>query len=240
MWSTREKTKRGGTAPLSGYHESAVSPVIGVMFMLVVTVIVAALVSSFASGLGSTAEPAPTTAFEISIRAGDAVGRGATTSAPGMEPECVVLTVVSGETLHSRDLKIITTYTVPDQYNGVPVANAGKVIKHTLDGSIGQEDVWDSGADPFIHQVNGYRLSDFALRSLAPGNGMKGSAAPYFGDCLFKPGEPYWFKDRSAFLGFDITDRTAYGFQDGSVVHITIVHTPTGQTIYDREVTVVW
>lgn len=240
MLKKREKTGSREAVSLPLHHESAVSPVIGVMFMLVVTVIVAALVSSFASGLGSTAEPAPTTAFEISIRAGDAVGRGATSSGPGMEPECVVLTVVSGETLHSRDLKIITTYTVPNLYNGVPVANAGKVIKHTLDGSIGQDDVWDSGADPFIHQVNGYRLSNTALRSLAPGNGMVGAAAPYFGDCLFKPGEPYWFKDRSAFLGFDITDRAAYGFQEGSVVHIIIVHTPTGQTIYDREVTVAW
>ncbi|MDD2473833.1 MAG: type IV pilin, partial [Methanoculleus sp.] len=70
-------------------NERAVSPVVGVMLMLVVTIIIAALVSSFAGGLSDSAEPAPTTAFEISMRAGDAVGRGATTNGPGAGPECV-------------------------------------------------------------------------------------------------------------------------------------------------------
>lgn len=215
--------------------ECAVSPVIGVMLMLVVTIIVAALVSSFSGGLSDSAEPAPTTAFDISIRAGDEVGRGATSNGPGPAPECVVLTMVSGDTLNSADLQIITTYTVPDTYNGVPLANAGKIIKHTLDGAIGQTDVWDENSDPFVSQVNGY-----AGITLAPGNGMLGEGAPYFGTCLFKAGEPYWFKDRNAFLGFDVTDRMAYGFQEGSVVHMTIIHMPTGQTVYDRDVVATW
>ena len=221
-------------------NESAVSPVIGVMLMLVVTIIVAAIVSSFAGGLSDSAEPSPTTAFEISIRAGDAVGEGATSTGPGPVPECVVLTMVSGDTLNSADLRIITTYTVPETYNGLPLANAGKVIKHTLDGAIGQTDVWDGSADPFVPQVNGYYLSKSALRSLAPGNGMVGGGTPYFGTCLFKAGEPYWFKDRNAFLGFDVTDRTAYGFQEGSVVHVTIIHAPSGQTVYDKDVVATW
>ncbi|WP_083523497.1 type IV pilin N-terminal domain-containing protein [Methanofollis ethanolicus] len=221
-------------------RESAVSPVIGVMLMLVVTIIVAALVSSFSGGLSDSAEPAPTTAFDISIRAGDAVGNGAKTNAPGPAPECVVLTMVSGDTLNSADLKIITTYTVPETYNGVPLANAGKVIKHTLDGAIGQTDKWDENSDPFIPQVNGYNLESAGLSCLTPGYGMVGKGKPYFGTCLFKAGEPYWFKDRNPFLGFDVTDRTAYGFQEGSVVHVTIVHTPSGQTVYDRDVVATW
>jgi flagellin-like protein len=230
-------------APLSFTDdERAVSPVIGVMLMLVVTIIVAALVSSFAGGLSDSADPAPTTAFEISVRAGDPVegGRGATTWWPGPAPECVVLKMIAGETLNSRDLKIITTYTVPETYNGVPVRHAGKIIKHTLDGAIGQEDVWDENSDPFVPQVNGYCLEDPALNSLAPGNGMFGPGAPQFGTCLFHPGEQYWFKERNPFFGFDVTDRTAYGFQEGSVVHVTIIHTPTGQTVYDKDVVATW
>lgn len=222
--------------------ERAVSPVIGVMLMLVVTIIVAALVSSFAGGLSDSAEPAPTTAFEISVRAGDEVegGRGATTWWPGPAPECVVLTMVTRDTLNSRDLKIITTYTIPETYNGVPVKYAGRIIKHTLDGAIGQEDVWDKNSDPFVPQVNGYYLASPALRSLAPGNGMVGPGAPQFGTCLFHPGEQYWFKDRNAFFGFDVEDKTKYGFQEGSVVHVTIIHTPTGQTLYDKDVVATW
>lgn len=238
----RERISPETESPFSFFieRESAVSPVIGVMLMLVVTIIVAALVSSFSGGLSDSAEPAPTTAFDISIRAGDEVGNGVKSNAPGPAPECVVLTMVSGDTLSSADLQIITTYTVPETYNGVPLKNAGKVIKHTLDGAIGQDDVWDENSNPFVPQVNGYcLLPDSAMNCLVPGNGMVGNP-PCFGTCLFKAGEPYWFKDRNAFLGFDVTDRTAYGFQEGSVVHITIVHTPSGQTVYDQDVVATW
>jgi len=41
------------------HGESAVSPVVGVMLMLVVTIIIAAVVSGFAGGLGSGTEKAP-------------------------------------------------------------------------------------------------------------------------------------------------------------------------------------
>lgn len=43
--------------------ENAVSPVVGVMLMLVVTIIIAALVSSFAGGLGTTTETQPMITF---------------------------------------------------------------------------------------------------------------------------------------------------------------------------------
>jgi len=46
--------------------EDAVSPVIGVMLMLVVTIVIAAVVAVFASGVGMDAEPAPVTVVDIS------------------------------------------------------------------------------------------------------------------------------------------------------------------------------
>ena len=45
--------------------DDAVSPVVGVMLMLVVTIIIAALVSSFAGGLGASTEATPTVAFTV-------------------------------------------------------------------------------------------------------------------------------------------------------------------------------
>lgn len=45
--------------------EDAVSPVIGVMLMLVVTIVIAAVVAAFASGIGSNTEPAPTTVIDV-------------------------------------------------------------------------------------------------------------------------------------------------------------------------------
>lgn len=45
--------------------EDAVSPVIGIMLLLVVTIIIAAVVAAFASGIGSNTEPAPTTVIDV-------------------------------------------------------------------------------------------------------------------------------------------------------------------------------
>ena len=45
--------------------EDAVSPVIGVMLLLVVTIVIAAVVAVFASGVGADAEPAPTTVLDV-------------------------------------------------------------------------------------------------------------------------------------------------------------------------------
>ena len=45
--------------------EDAVSPVIGVMLILVVTIVIAAVVATFASGIGMDNEPAPTTVLDV-------------------------------------------------------------------------------------------------------------------------------------------------------------------------------
>lgn len=70
-------------------HENAVSPVIGVMLMLIVTIIIAAIVSAFAGGsLGSTqkspvatiqATYSQTTGMTITHNGGDAIPLGSTT-----------------------------------------------------------------------------------------------------------------------------------------------------------------
>ena len=47
--------------------EDAVSPVIGVMLMLVVTIIIAAVVAAFATGLGGDVDMAPTAALDVTV-----------------------------------------------------------------------------------------------------------------------------------------------------------------------------
>lgn len=47
--------------------EDAVSPVIGVMLMLVVTIVIAAVVAAFATGLGGNVEAAPAAVFDVDI-----------------------------------------------------------------------------------------------------------------------------------------------------------------------------
>ena len=47
--------------------EDAVSPVIGVMLMLVVTIVIAAVVAAFASGMGGDVDMAPTAALDVAV-----------------------------------------------------------------------------------------------------------------------------------------------------------------------------
>ena len=47
--------------------ESAVSPVIGVMLMIVVTIIIAAIASAFAGGMGTDQKKSPNAQFSISV-----------------------------------------------------------------------------------------------------------------------------------------------------------------------------
>jgi FlaG/FlaF family flagellin (archaellin) len=52
-------------------RESAVSPVIGILLMLVVTLIIAAVVSSFASGMAGDQQKAPQASIQVETNAAD-------------------------------------------------------------------------------------------------------------------------------------------------------------------------
>lgn len=63
-------------------RDAAVSPVIGVMLMLVVTIIIAALVSSFSGGLSTTKDVTPTVTFKADLSVDD----GLTITCLGVTP----------------------------------------------------------------------------------------------------------------------------------------------------------
>ena len=73
--------------------EDAVSPVIGVMLMLVVTIVIAAVVAAFAGGLGSDVEMAPTAALDITA----------------YENGKVKITSLSGEALTTKEIAVKVT-----------------------------------------------------------------------------------------------------------------------------------
>ena len=70
--------------------EDAVSPVIGVMLMLVVTIVIAAVVAAFAGGLGSDVEMAPTAALDIDVKSDGTVK----------------IEHISGESLIANDIEV--------------------------------------------------------------------------------------------------------------------------------------
>ena len=242
------------TSPISFFREreAGVSPVVGVMLMLIVTIIIAAVVAGFSTGLASSTAPAPSAGFDYTIHAGLAEYVSVTQNPPVI----VEITSCTGE-LSSNDLQIVTSYTVPEMYNGVVLANAGKVITHTIDGRLENygmsligdstnpgwpsEMVWSADDDPFIPRTHLYTTDIVPVsgNGITVGEGMNdyrffGGKAPIAG------GTVWWFKNIDQFLGFDVSDRTSYGFGEGSLVHITVIHVPTGTILSDKEVRAVW
>ncbi|MBP2133477.1 flagellin-like protein [Methanomicrobium sp. W14] len=86
--------------------EEGVSPVIGVMLMIVVTVIIAAAVSAFATGLSDTSADTPVANFEFKVYShyvfGSTYNSGTT---PYLEAR-----LKSGEAINTENLKIISHF----------------------------------------------------------------------------------------------------------------------------------
>ncbi len=216
--------------------EDAVSPVVGVMLMLVVTIIIAAIVGSLATGLGATTAAAPVASYEFTISAGD--------TAKSTDGYPIELRVLGGDSIPSKDLQIVTTYTIPETSRGTVLANAGRTIRHTLDGSLSPykegtttkdtaiELHTDAAGYPFTPQVNGYTDTLFPQT-----NDFQQTA--HFGTCTFEPTTTYYFRYPTLFLGFDMSD-SQYGFGEGSVIHITVIHTPSGKAVFDKDVKAKW
>ena len=75
--------------------EDAVSPVVGVMLMLVVTIIIAAVVAAFASGLATSSETAPTAVLKSKVDSTFNYGGGT-----------VFLTSLSGESIDLENVVV--------------------------------------------------------------------------------------------------------------------------------------
>ena len=100
----------GSETPGCRHSESGVSPVIGVMLMIIVTIIIAAVVSAFAGGMGTSAQPAPNAAFDIQIYQNM---KSITTGGTGYP--AITLVLRNGETMATGDLKIISSHYVNGQ-----------------------------------------------------------------------------------------------------------------------------
>ena len=205
-------------------NEDAVSPVVGVMLMLVVTIIIAAVVSGFASGIGATSQAAPATSLGVSVSA-----------ASNDISKYVVIENLGGESIPTKDLRIVSTFTCPDFVRKNAISNAGKVIKHTIDGSLepiaANDLVTDTGIVdyPWAAQVTN---NDNIVNTR--------TADRTFGTAVLTPGSSIQF-DRSYFLGFDTDEQvTMYGFAGDGTVHITIVHIPSQKVIFDKDVEITW
>lgn len=225
--------------------EDAVSPVVGVMLMLVVTIIIAAVVSAFAGGIGKTTDKAPTVSLEVHIANDGTWGgsgfdlavKGASTSIP------------------TKDVKIITdwkaangasggaTVTGPG-VTGNTVTNLGtKVYHHPMGFGPGVQKWVSSGTFPPDMMFGNYTLvAGTRMHTNAYGNMGLGAASK--GGYGVSPDARYIYTNGTAWGGNDRDGMMAIlgdnwnATRSGDIVHMKILHVPTGRILYDGKITV--
>jgi archaeal type IV pilus assembly protein PilA len=143
--------------------DAGVSPVVGVMLMLVVTIIIAAVVSGFAGGLvGGNNQKVPTLAMNVKIiNMGSWVGSGFFATVTGVS-----------DPIQTKDLKVSTTWSTTKRYDpGYPsTSSAGQASTNsTFTGG--------NTSVPLSNNVN--RMAGTGYTVTAPlgfGAGVNGSA----------------------------------------------------------------
>ena len=154
-------------------NEHAVSPVVGVMLMLVVTIIIAAVVSAFSGGLATGTKATPQASISVDI---SSTGGGLSNMNGGIGNESnAVFTLIGGDPLPTKDLEIITYYT---NSTGITLkheqtAASPAVNLYATDPTYGP---WDlMGRVPYLNDLT---------------KGFAGSDPPVdFGNFTWQPGE---------------------------------------------------
>lgn len=190
----------------------AASPVIGVMLMLVVTIIVASVVSAFAGGFADDQKETPIAQIDVQIKSGTHCSR-------------LIFTHLGGDPLDTGDLKIITYYHEYTHNNGESVETG--VYKHTTDGSLDPMDPvnyydaeeYEAGTGSFISN-NGY-----------PCTTSNSVPVKYWGNSTMMQGDVYTTIDRASLKSIITTDN----FGD-EMIEVEIIHIPSGRIIFSGEV----
>jgi FlaG/FlaF family flagellin (archaellin) len=164
--------------------DDAVSPVVGVMLMLVVTIIIAAVVSGFSGGLiGGNNQKAPTLTMDVKIsNTGSWIGSGFSAT----------VTSVS-EPIATRNLKLVTSWKTTDRDTGASLSGGNTsmpFVKNVNSPAVGGAGLiasnapygWGAGVNSTTGAqdvVNPFSKPDqqFGNYSLVQGTGL--TALPY-------------------------------------------------------------
>jgi len=226
--------------------DDAVSPVIGVMLMLVITVVIAAVVTIFATGVVSDTEPAPTAVFDVKIL----TEYTDVSTGPDFQ-----ITHLAGDEIDTKYIEIRTSWT--DQ-NGKYHYSTYSADKFKAEGYKNNPTTCYSlpqllyiESEEYIDVRGEYRTSNavsglnhyFGDVVLKPGFKLKagvefvlrdGSGKNYIGnphmDAIFNNGEVLINSD----------PRTEKGIMEylpeGTAVDVTILHIPSNKVIFNKVV----
>jgi FlaG/FlaF family flagellin (archaellin) len=199
--------------------DRGVSPVVGVMLMLSVTVMIAAVVSAAAGGLSGTSKKAPNAILDVKIYANQTYGSGAVPT--------IVIEHVSGNVIPTRDLQIYTYYRTS---SGISQGNLSGIHEVTCGLS--------SYPALYIKDDDTTRFAD--LKSAAFGNA---SANLRPGDILVTPARycaEAGLTNNPSMSGYFFPGiaNFAQEFRPGSYAAVKVVHIPSGQVIFSKDVVI--
>ena len=218
--------------------DDAVSPVIGVMLMLVVTIIVAAVVATFAGGSVSSTEVPPTAVLDVNIYSAYNVGGTMTKT---YAPEFTI-DHLAGDPINTADIMLKFSWIDPNgerhftQYDG-----SEESVSYDKGGG-------NSGSLAKAMYLNndvkyGYATegkSAFGKVTMSPGDHMQ-TGANYL-EQKHGPGYKYETSElmvhkNSPFMDAIFGETNVMDLlPSGTGVQVTIIHTPSDKAIYDKVV----
>lgn len=213
-------------------RDTAVSPVVGVMLMLAITVMIAAIVSAAAGGLSGTGKKAPSAILEVHFYDNRSYG--------DFTAHAMTIEHVSGNPLQTKDLSLSTYF-----------RNQSGLIKGSLLGEkyVPGDAAWttfNSAMNCGVLFINDLDRFGSPLQSTTGYKNWFGNASAVLmaGDILVTPAQfcgpstSHKNPGLNYILNFDTTDPDN-GYRAGSVIAVRIVHIPSGQVIFDKDVVVV-
>ncbi|RLB05152.1 MAG: hypothetical protein DRG59_09410 [Deltaproteobacteria bacterium] len=223
----------------------AVSPVVGVMLMLVVAVILAAVVSSFGSGIsGSLKTKAPTATFKVRV-----VKNMPAPGMPGYTLNYTEIVQTGGDPIPTEQLKIITVN--PDAYGDKKTMEVlpKSMNTHYYYYYNGNWTGWMNGTSPYLNDrskgwFGNNPAVDFGNYTTATGITMSADWYNNYAQAKWnatlgdyetnKSIDPY----AGNVTGFCAMFADGWNVTPGHFVTIKIVHAPTGTVIWQKDVMV--
>lgn len=217
----------------------AVSAVVGVMLMLVVTIIIAAVVSGYAGGLMKTSDQPPTISMDVTIK-----------NSGEWRSSYIQFDVKSvSAPFSSGDLKIVTSWSSANGTAGGNVTMKGFNVPNTHTGAQSYQSPlgYGSGVANWTTSSPYPVEQQFGNFTLTTGTTMKSSAYGYtvaYGG--YGVTTPYVYSSGSTYVpGTSIDGMQAVlgnnwnDLRVGDTVKVMVMHVPSGKMIFKQNVQVV-
>ncbi|HJJ32391.1 MAG TPA: type IV pilin [Methanocorpusculum sp.] len=239
--------------------ENAVSPVVGVMLMLVVTIVIAAVVTLFATGVVTSTEKAPVAVLDVNIYKSALVNADMLPYTAASYAPDFTIDHIAGDPLKTSDLKITvdweTNDPVPKKVTNIFTGSPGPIEYHTTqydeswaitgakpdtksqplyvnDQSLNTNQVWGKAT----LTVGGHVQTYANYLNVVTTGEIIHSGSPFFDAVMGKPDGDSGASYKEATKNH--TGGAAEKLAVGTLVHVVITHVPSGSILFDKEVRV--